>query len=141
MNEAQSLILLAVFGLIAWTLVVFFWMDIVRIRAMQGKEVDLQPYKNTGIESILPDQATAVGRNYNHLMEQPTIFYAMCFYLVVAGSGTMTDAYLACGYTLLRVVHSFVQNTSNVVMVRFSVFTLSTFLLIAMVVREGMRLL
>ena len=78
----------------------------------------------------------AVADNYNHLHEQPTVFYALAFYSHLAGAADTTNVNLAWSYVILRVVHSLVQNTANKVMIRFSVFSLSSLVLIAMTVRN-----
>jgi hypothetical protein len=82
----------------------------------------------------------SVADNYNHLHEQPTVFYALVFYTQLAGTGTGTLVMLAWCYVGLRVVHSLVQNTINKVMIRFSVFVLSSLMLIAMTVLNLLQL-
>jgi hypothetical protein len=84
----------------------------------------------------LPDAARQVADNYNHLMEQPTIFYALVFYIVLAGHSDLMHIYSAWGYVALRVIHTLVQGTVNIVAIRFSVFTLSTLVLMVMAGRE-----
>ena len=74
-------------------------------------------------------------------MEQPTIFYALVFYIVLAGHTDQIHIWLAWGYVALRVVHSLIQNTINIVNFRFLVFTLSTICLAVMAVREVVSLL
>ncbi|HYE44533.1 MAG TPA: MAPEG family protein, partial [Caulobacter sp.] len=68
--------------------------------------------------------------NYNHLMEQPTIFYALAFITYLAGAQSPFAAALAWAYVGLRIVHSLIQNTINRVALRFLVFSLSTIALI-----------
>jgi len=82
-----------------------------------------------------------VADNYNHLMEQPTIFYALVFYIVLAGHSDALHIYMAWAYVGLRVVHTLIQCTVNIVMARFAVFTLSTIVLMIMVGRELLALL
>ena len=53
--------------------------------------------------------------NYNHLMEQPTIFYAIALTLALMDFGGGINYWLAWGYVGLRIVHSLVQCTVNVV--------------------------
>ncbi len=43
---------------------------------------------------------------------------------------------LAWGYVAIRIVHSLVQATINVVLVRFSIFALGTVVLAALAVRD-----
>jgi len=72
--------------------------------------------------------------NYNHLMEQPTLFYAVALTLAVAGQGEGLNATLAWGYFGLRVIHSLVQATTNVIMLRWAVFMLASLVLLALAV-------
>jgi hypothetical protein len=80
-----------------------------------------------------------VADNYNHLHEQPTIFYAVMFFAALTGGGDTTALKLAWGYVALRIVHSLVQATFNRVAVRFSVFALATLVLMTITVREVLR--
>jgi hypothetical protein len=76
-----------------------------------------------------------VADNYNHLMEQPTIFYAAALAAQLAGQADALDIGLAWTYVGTRVVHSFIQTSSNIVMWRFYAFVVSTLALAALVVR------
>lgn len=86
----------------------------------------------------LPPNVRWKGDNYNHLMEQPTIFYAVSLALAVAGAGHGVNATLAWLYVILRVVHSFVQVTVNHIMTRFLAFILSSFVLLALAVNAAL---
>ena len=55
------------------------------------------------------DQAQWKSHNYNHLMEQPTIFYAIAITLALMDFGGGINYWLAWGYVGFRVVHSLVQ--------------------------------
>lgn len=138
----ETAILTPVFALIVWTLVVFIWMYATRMPAMGKANIDPQAARHpASLPGLLPSRVEAVADNYNHLMEQPTIFYALCFYLAVSGHADALHVQLAWAYVGLRIVHSLVQNTSNNVMVRFMIFTLSTIMLLVMVAREALVLL
>jgi hypothetical protein len=82
-----------------------------------------------------------VADNYNHLMEQPTIFYAAALAAQLAGQADALDIGLAWTYVGTRVVHSFIQTSSNIVMWRFYAFIVSTLALAALVVRTLIGLL
>jgi len=129
-----------VLALIVWTLIVWIWMYATRIPAMQSAKFDPQAAAHPGSLDVLPSRVRGVADNYNHLMEKPTIFYAMAFYIVLAGHTDMLHIYLAWAYVALRVLHSLIQNTVNIVNFRFLVFTLSTLVLMAMAVREVIAL-
>ena len=134
-------LLTPVLALIVWTLIIWIWMYATRIPAIQAAKIDPDSAKHPGSLDGLPTSVRAVADNYNHLMEQPTIFYAMVFYIVLAGHTDQLHIWLAWGYAGLRVVHSLIQNTVNVVPVRFLVFSLSTIALAVMAIREAIALL
>ena len=77
----------------------------------------------------LPAAVRQVADNYNHLMEQPTLFYAVCFALQFLEQTQPINIGLAWTYVALRIVHSLVQNTVNVIMLRFLIFVASTLVL------------
>jgi hypothetical protein len=130
----NTVILTPALALITWTMIVWFWMYALRIPAMTAAGVDPDDAKHPGSLSALPSRVRAVADNYNHLHEQPTVFYALVFYSALAGTGTGTVVTLAWVYVGLRVLHSLVQNTVNKVMIRFSVFALSSLTLVALTV-------
>jgi len=76
--------------------------------------------------------------NYNHLHEAPTVFYAVAIVLAIIGEGDGLTAQLGWAYVALRVVHSIIQATINKVQLRFMVFSLSSFVLMALVARAAM---
>jgi hypothetical protein len=74
-------------------------------------------------------------------MEQPTIFYAIVFALILMGFDHRINVWLAWGYVGLRVAHSLVQATVNKVSVRFTLWLLSSFCLIGLTVHAAARLI
>jgi hypothetical protein len=129
-----------VMALVAWSLVIWVWMYVQRIPAMQKAGIKPQDARFPGSLDKLPDAARQAADNYNHLMEQPTIFYAAALAIEVAGHADGMAVHFAWVYVGLRVVHSLVQTTVNLVALRFLVFVLSTGVLAAMVIRELMKL-
>ena len=131
-----------VLALVAWTLVMWFWMYASRLPAMKEAGIDPQDaaYPGTWAHRLRPG-VRSVADNYNHLHEQPTIFYAVMFFAALTGGGDTTSLRLAWAYVLLRVVHSLVQATINRVVVRFSIFALATLALAMITARELARVL
>ena len=76
--------------------------------------------------------------NYNHLMEQPTLFYAVALTLALLGAGAGLNAALAWAYVVLRVAHSLVQATINRVTTRFAIFMVGSLVLLALTVRAAL---
>ena len=140
-RSALNSILPPILALVAWTLLVWIWMYATRIPAIQKAKLDPQAAAHPGSLDVLPASVRSVADNYNHLMEQPTIFYALIVYLHLTQQGDAINTNLAWAYVVLRMVHSLVQNTANLVPLRFLVFSLSTVMLFAMVARAGLSLL
>ena len=135
-----SSMLTPVLALIVLSLIVWIWMYATRIPAMQKAGIDPQTARHPGSLDGLPAAARQVADNYNHLMEQPTIFYALVFFIVLAGHSDQLHVYLAWAYVVLRLFHTLIQCTINTVTMRFSVFALSTMVLMVMAAREVVAL-
>jgi hypothetical protein len=134
----HSPILAPVVILVGWTMLMWAWMYATRIPAIQAAKMRLDPEAPRGEQmATLPPRVRWKADNYNHLMEQPTLFYAIALTLAVAGRGDGWVLYLAWTYVAMRVVHSLVQATWNKIEVRFSLFFLSSLVLIAMIVRAA----
>ena len=136
--DLNDSVLLPVLALIVWSLIVWAWMYALRIPAMQKAGIRPDDARHPGSLDALPASARQVADNYNHLMEQPTIFYALAFFVVLAGHDGGLAVTLAWAYVALRVVHSLIQCTVNNVMARFTVFSISTVVLIVWAVIEVM---
>ena len=130
-----------VLALIVLTLLVWIWLYATRIPAMRKAGIAPQKARHPGALDALPSSARQVTDNYNHLLEQPTIFYALVFYIVLSGHSDALHVYLAWAYVGLRAVHTLIQCTVNNVMARFLVFAVSTLVLMAMAGREVLSLL
>jgi hypothetical protein len=140
-GEMHSPILAPVVALVAWSMIMWTWMYITRIPAIQKMRMRLDPNAPRGEQmNQLPPDVRWKADNYNHLMEQPTIFYAIALTLALMEQGGGFNLELAWAYVALRVVHSFVQATWNKIEVRFAVFALSSLVLIALIVRAALVL-
>jgi hypothetical protein len=128
--------------LVAWTLVMWAWMYATRIPAMKAAGIDPQEaaYPGSWQDRLRPG-VRSVADNYNHLHEQPTIFYALMFFAALTGGAETTSLALAWCYVGLRVAHSLVQATVNLVIVRFSLFMLGTILLVVLTLQQLARVL
>ena len=138
-----SPILGPIVALVAWTLVMMIWMYAVRLPAL-GRAIDVRRWHGgTGaqIEAMLAPKVQWPAHNYNHLTEQPTLFYAICLALALINFGGGLNLWLAWAYVALRVLHSIVQATWNRVVVRFAIFVLASLCLVALTLHAGMMLL
>jgi hypothetical protein len=121
-----------VLALAAWTLVIWVWMYATRLPAMSAAKIDPQTAKHPGSLAGLPHSVRQVADNYNHLHEQPTVFYAVALALAMTGEVGGLLVSFAWAYVGLRVLHSLIQCTVNIVPLRFLVFCLGTFALMGM---------
>jgi hypothetical protein len=134
-------ILQPVVVLLGWTMLVWAWMLITRIPALSAKGIKLS--KLTGgtgrdAEGVVPDRVQWKAHNYNHLLEQPTVFYAAAIVLALVGQGDGVNAAIAWVYVAVRIAHSLWQATINQVMVRFALFVLSSLALVALVLHAAL---
>lgn len=134
-------ILLPMLVLACWTMIVWLWMYATRLPAMGRAGIDGTKMVGSTGRSLRDDlvaagevRASWVADNYNHLMEQPTVFYATVLALAVMGAGGGLAAQLAWAYAGLRILHSLVQILSNRVLARFIVFALASLCLVALIV-------
>lgn len=129
----HSPILNAVVALVVWSLVMWAWMYATRLPAIFAMKMRMDPQAPRGEQmNTLPANVRWKADNYNHLMEQPTIFYALAISLAVMGAGDGVNATLAWAYVILRIVHSFVQAVVNKIELRFALFVLSSLALVAL---------
>ncbi len=124
-----------ILALVAWTYVMWFWMYATRIPAIQAAKVDMAELSRTGAKLAMPPEVARVADNYNHLHEQPTIFYAVALAAQLGGATDSLTVGLAWAYVAARVVHSLVQATRNVIPIRFTVFALGSLVLLVLLVR------
>ena len=137
----HSEILRPMVALIAWTLVMLVWMLATRLPAMKAAGADLGTLvgsKASDADRALPPQVQWKAHNYNHLMEQPTLFYAVCTVIALSGTGDGVNAAIAWVYVAVRIVHSLVQATVNRVGPRFMLFMASTVALAALTLHASM---
>lgn len=123
--------------LVLWSLVMLAWLALTRLPAMRAAGIDLNTIvggRGSDLQGVIPDQVNWVAHNYAHLMEQPTIFYATVVTLALNGAGDGTNVTLAWAYVVLRIAHSLVQALWNRVLVRFTIFGLSTATLVVLAI-------
>ena len=140
----QAQMLAPAAALVAWSIIMLFWMAGTRLPAMSRSGGDLGKAKPGGrgqdLEGVLPDKVNWKAHNYAHLMEQPTIFYPAVIILAIMGPASV-DVLAAWIYVALRIVHSVYQATVNVVKTRFLLFLLATLALTFLAVRALMATL
>jgi hypothetical protein len=140
-----SPILAPVVALVAWTLLVMLWMVVTRFGEFRRMGVTFSNIptgaRGADLEGRAEASAMWKSHNYTHLLEQPTLFYAIALALALMDMGGGINYWLAWGYVGLRVVHSIIQCTVNIVAYRFTVFTLASLCLLGLTVHAGFRIL
>jgi hypothetical protein len=115
-----------------WTLIVMAWLATTRFGGLKGvpreklRELPRVGVIGADLQRVLPPRVNWVSHNYSHLMEQPTVFYAVVLILALVGQGDGLNAQLAWGYTIIRIVHSLWQGLVNTIPVRLGLFALSS---------------
>lgn len=131
-----------VLALNGWTFIIEGLMYATRIPTFQRLQIGFDPnIPSEQVNAKIPPSVRWKADNYNHLTEQPTQFYAVALSLAIIhgtlGTAEKTDVMLAWSYVGVRILHSFVQCTSNNVMRRFSVFLFSSGILATMTARAA----
>jgi hypothetical protein len=140
MNEGVEIVG-PVVALVAWSMVMWLWMYATRIPAVRAAKMKFDSDAPRGQQmATLPASVRWKADNYNHLMEQPTLFYALAISLALVGEGSGANLYLAWTYVALRIVHSLVQVLNNTIEIRFLLFALSNIPLIALTFNAVMAL-
>lgn len=134
-----SPLLAPIVALVIWSIIMLGWMAVKR-RPLMPRTIP-PGSRGSDLEARHPGSAHWPAHNYQHLMEQPTIFYAIVFALVLMGFDAWINVYLAWAYVGLRVVHSVVQSTVNVVKIRFLIFLLATICLACLAIHAAIFLI
>ena len=140
-----SPLLAPVVALVGWTLIVMLWMLVARLG--EFRRLGIKPTtipdgaRGVDLEGRADPRAQWKSHNYNHLMEQPTIFYAIVIASALMGMDQPINLWLAWGYVGLRMIHSLIQCTVNMVRYRLMVFGLASLCLLGLTVHAGARLL
>ncbi|HEY7810885.1 MAG TPA: MAPEG family protein [Allosphingosinicella sp.] len=140
----SSPILAPVVALVAWTLIVMAWMYATRFPAMRRKGISLKGRVGSrpgALDGVVEDHVQWKAHNYNHLMEQPTLFYAIALTLALLGDGHGINLYFAWAYVAIRVAHSLVHAITNVVRTRFLLFSAASLCLVALTLHAAIHLL
>lgn len=130
-----------VLALVIWTCVMWIWMYALRLPAFSKAGIKPDDARHPGTYSDkLPPHVRSAADNYNHLHEQPTIFYALMFFMALTGGGDNLSTTVAWVYVALRVAHSFAQVVVGSVPLRFLIFTAGTFCLFFLAGKEALRI-
>ncbi|GAA6145884.1 hypothetical protein NBRC116585_20020 [Thalassolituus maritimus] len=103
-------------------------------------KMKLDPTVPSGTQMAqLPAKVRWKADNYNHLMEQPTLFYAVTLALCFLNQASELAVVAAWSYVVLRIIHSLFQALFNIIQVRFVLFILSNIPLMIMIYLTASR--
>lgn len=135
----QTHLLAPMITLVLWTFVMWAWLYATRIPAIRRLHVALDADQSKeAFNAQLPPHVRWKADNYNHLLEQPVLFYAVVLALCFVGQWGDVNVILAWLYVALRMVHSIVQATVNVIMLRFTVFMIASVVLLILAIRAAL---
>lgn len=119
------------------TIVVWIYMYAKRIPFINS--LNLRPEEITPhlLAERSPPAVSNPSDNLKNLFEVPILFYAVSVYLYVTGAVDQTYVAAAWAFFALRLLHSAIHCTVNIVMLRFAVYALSSLCVFFMIVRAA----
>ena len=124
----QAALLMPVFVLILWTFIITLIMAYGRVRFTKNPQKDAAHTRD--LKGLLPAWVERTSDNYNHLFEQPVAFYAVTLSIALINNIETLMVQLAWAFVIVRIIHSLVQLSVNIVLLRFFIFA-SGWLIIA----------
>jgi hypothetical protein len=127
------------FAMMFLTLVVWVYMYARRIPFIRGSRLRDDQLTPLELARLSPPAVANPSDNLKNLFETPTIFYALVLYLYVTQSVDavyVTAAWIFVGF---RALHSLVHCTFNLILLRFTLYALSTLVLWFMAVRAALE--
>ncbi len=126
---SQTALLTPIFVLVLWTSAVFLVLAFGRVKYTKNPQ-DAAHSKD--LKGTMPDWVERAADNYNHLFEQPVAFYALTLCIAVINDFDSFMVQLAWAFVVLRIMHSLVQLTFNLVLLRFFIFVMGWLVLALM---------
>ena len=126
---SQTALLTPIFVLVLWTSAVFLVLAFGRVKYTKNPQ-DAAHSKD--LKGTMPDWVERAADNYNHLFEQPVAFYALTLCIAVINNFDSFMVQLAWAFVVLRIMHSLVQLTFNLVLLRFFIFVMGWLVLALM---------
>lgn len=132
-------ILYPVFAQIALTFAVMIGMGLARRTALRSGETT---FDEIAVDNTRwPPRARQFANCYINQYELPVIFYVLCLMALMTRNADLIMVALAWIFVATRVVHAYIQVTSNVVPVRGAVFFAGFVITVIMTVLLLLRLL
>lgn len=123
------------------TFIVWVYMYYRRITWIIQNDIASDKLKTPeAIDRIIPESVNRPANNFKNLFELPVLFYAVCIYLLIFQQVDLLDIYCAYGFLSLRIIHSVIHCTVNVVIWRFTAYILSSVCLWIMILNPILKI-
>lgn len=133
MTDLDTSLLVPVLALAAWSLLILLVLIGRRAKHASAARISPQQMRNPDLAyEVCTESINNMANNFKHLFEVPVLFYVICVISTLIGATGFEMAALAWLFVVFRIVHSLIQCTANIVMLRLSVFALSVLVLLAM---------
>ena len=119
MNQKE--LLTPIFGQVIWTAAVYLILAFGRIKYTKNPQ---DAAHSNDLKGSMPDWVERAADNYNHLFEQPVAFYALTLCIAVINNFDSFMVQSAWVFVVFRIMHSVVQLTFNIVLLRFAIFVM-----------------
>lgn len=126
---SQTVLLTPIFVLVLWTSAVFLVLAFGRVKYTKNPQ---NAAHSKDLKGTMPAWVERAADNYNHLFEQPVAFYALTLCIAIINNFDSFMVQLAWAFVVLRIMHSLVQLTFNLVLLRFFIFVMGWLVLALM---------
>lgn len=125
-------LVIPVFLMVLLTFLVLFALGYLRFRSVSQRTVRPKDYVLMTGRDQWPVMIQRLGRCFQNQLEMPLLFYVLALMILVLDVQAQILLVMAWIYVGLRYLHAFIHIFYNQVTLRFTVFLLSTLVLLAM---------
>ena len=122
----QKLIFLPMFSVLILTFVVWVYMYAKRIPFIQKGNFTPEQLSPLEFAKLSPPDVSNPSDNLKNLFEIPVLFYVLCIYLYTMGEVDQIYLVAAWLFAGFRLLHSIIHCTVNIILLRFSLYIIST---------------
>ena len=134
-----SAIFVPFFVVMLLTMIVWIYTYARRIPFVRGHKLTPEQLTPSEFARISPPAVSNPSDNLKNLFEVPTLFYAVVLYLYVTQQVDTTYVIAAWMFVAFRILHSAVQCTINIIILRFTAYAASTLALWFMLIRASVN--
>ncbi|MCX7554602.1 MAPEG family protein [Marinicella sp. S1101] len=128
----MTTIIIPVFLQVLLTFILLFTVGYLRFRSVGQRTVNPKDYELMVGQDQWPVMMQRIGRSFHNQLELPVLFYVLALMVLVTDTQAQLLLTLSWVYVGLRYIHAIIHIAYNNVLHRFSVFVLSTLVLLAM---------